>query len=137
MIRLPPRSTRTDTLFPYTTLFRSHLGDEVRDLREPLGPLQLAHRAAHAGGVGSRRVTGGGNLAQTVSNHDVSQSLSEHRVLDRPGGAREFDHLVERPADVGVLTAGVALEPERRQRALPAFPHLAASVRPAERRVGK
>src|SRR3546814_14127952 len=24
MIRLPPRSTRTDTLFPYTTLFRSY-----------------------------------------------------------------------------------------------------------------
>src|SRR3546814_17030416 len=30
MIRRPPRSTRTDTLFPYTTLFRSkgRLGDE-------------------------------------------------------------------------------------------------------------
>src|SRR3546814_1768297 len=26
MIRRPPRSTRTDTLFPYTTLFRSKLG---------------------------------------------------------------------------------------------------------------
>src|SRR3546814_165137 len=26
MIRLPPRSTRTDTLFPYTTLFRSSRG---------------------------------------------------------------------------------------------------------------
>src|SRR3546814_10472351 len=26
MIRLPPRSTRTDTLFPYTALFRSVLG---------------------------------------------------------------------------------------------------------------
>src|SRR3546814_10415512 len=25
-IRRPPRSTRTDTLFPYTTLFRSHGG---------------------------------------------------------------------------------------------------------------
>src|SRR3546814_2937146 len=25
MIRRPPRSTRTDTLFPYTTLFRSNL----------------------------------------------------------------------------------------------------------------
>src|SRR3546814_660680 len=24
MVRLPPRSTRTDTLFPYTTLFRSY-----------------------------------------------------------------------------------------------------------------
>src|SRR3546814_1611623 len=29
MIRRPPRSTRTDTLFPYTTLFRS-LGDRGR-----------------------------------------------------------------------------------------------------------
>src|SRR3546814_2268775 len=27
MIRRPPRSTRTDTLFPYTTLFRSHVSD--------------------------------------------------------------------------------------------------------------
>src|SRR3546814_13120169 len=27
MIRLPPESTRTDTLFPYTTLFRSTSGD--------------------------------------------------------------------------------------------------------------
>src|SRR3546814_16810748 len=27
MIRLPPRSTRTDTLFPYTTLFRSQIPD--------------------------------------------------------------------------------------------------------------
>src|SRR3546814_19427359 len=32
MIRRPPRSTRTDTLFPYTTLFRSHpLAGAVRD----------------------------------------------------------------------------------------------------------
>src|SRR3546814_9793518 len=29
MIRRPPRSTRTDTLFPYTTLFRSDDGDGV------------------------------------------------------------------------------------------------------------
>src|SRR3546814_16139664 len=31
MIRRPPRSTRTDTLFPYTTLFRSASGDPVRN----------------------------------------------------------------------------------------------------------
>src|SRR3546814_7430082 len=30
MIRRPPRSTRTDTLFPYTTLFRSLLQTEAR-----------------------------------------------------------------------------------------------------------
>src|SRR3546814_562923 len=29
MIRRPPRSTRTDTLFPYTTLFRSVLADDM------------------------------------------------------------------------------------------------------------
>src|SRR3546814_14443049 len=29
MIRLPPRSTRTDTLFPYTTLVRSQRGRAV------------------------------------------------------------------------------------------------------------
>src|SRR3546814_15841183 len=28
MIRRPPRSTLTDTLFPYTTLFRAHCGIE-------------------------------------------------------------------------------------------------------------
>src|SRR3546814_10440163 len=30
MIRRPPRSTRTDTLFPYTTLFRSRAGEVDR-----------------------------------------------------------------------------------------------------------
>src|SRR3546814_3921906 len=30
MIRRPPRSTRTDTLFPYTTLFRSLVGRRLR-----------------------------------------------------------------------------------------------------------
>src|SRR3546814_9972618 len=30
MTRRPPRSTRTDTLFPYTTLFRSPLGFHLR-----------------------------------------------------------------------------------------------------------
>src|SRR3546814_3952607 len=31
MIRRPPRSTRTDTLFPYTTLFRSDLDFLLRE----------------------------------------------------------------------------------------------------------
>src|SRR3546814_1511573 len=33
MIRRPPRSTRTDTLFPYTTLFRSWPRDPKRSAR--------------------------------------------------------------------------------------------------------
>src|SRR3546814_3157440 len=36
MIRRPPRSTRTDTLFPYTTLFRSRVGKRLRRLVDRL-----------------------------------------------------------------------------------------------------
>src|SRR3546814_9318385 len=35
MIRRPPRSTRTDTLFPYTTLFRSHRSSQAPVIGAP------------------------------------------------------------------------------------------------------
>src|SRR3546814_2386556 len=38
MIRRPPRSTRTDTRFPYTTLFRSRIIAPILDL-EPRGDI--------------------------------------------------------------------------------------------------
>src|SRR3546814_2190768 len=41
MIRRPPRSTRTDTLFPYTTLFRSGVSN-VQFLRESLNAQRKA-----------------------------------------------------------------------------------------------
>src|SRR3546814_7784224 len=45
MIRRPPRSTRTDTLFPYTTLFRS-----LEDLRDERAR-SVVHRGDVDGGV--------------------------------------------------------------------------------------
>src|SRR3546814_1108354 len=42
MIRRPPRSTRTDTRFPYTTLFRSHGGRSAPNE----GPVFCRHRRA-------------------------------------------------------------------------------------------
>src|SRR3546814_20324624 len=56
-IRRPPRSTRTDTLFPYTTLFRStlgalaHRGDLAREHPEGVAALglDLAHRLLISG----------------------------------------------------------------------------------------
>src|SRR3546814_1282239 len=46
MIRRPPRSTRTDTLFPYTTLFRSRLVQYEFRHRRGLGTCKCQHRAA-------------------------------------------------------------------------------------------
>src|SRR3546814_9684239 len=61
MIRRPPRSTRTDTLFPYTTLFRSGASDRApqrlcRDQRRR----DLRRRGGHERGLLSPfRVEGG------------------------------------------------------------------------------
>src|SRR3546814_2200167 len=46
MIRRPPRSTRTDTLFPYTTLFRSLEGNLLA-LVQPTQPGALDGRDVH------------------------------------------------------------------------------------------
>src|SRR3546814_3497171 len=65
MTRLPPRSTRTDTLFPYTTLFRS-------------SPRQ---RLPGAGHVVARR------LSDRGSGRDgplVGEALGEQQVLEDP-----------------------------------------------------
>src|SRR3546814_9859494 len=51
MIRRPPRSTRTDTLFPYTTLFRS----EDRPACELYGGSVGALPACGATGIGGGR----------------------------------------------------------------------------------
>src|SRR3546814_19096021 len=47
MIRRPPRSTRTDTLFPYTTLFRSVGGDPVDSRSDHQELPGEARRASH------------------------------------------------------------------------------------------
>src|SRR3546814_1783674 len=43
MVRRPPRSTRTDTLFPYTTLFRSIVVGEDADARLCLEGVAIDH----------------------------------------------------------------------------------------------
>src|SRR3546814_2872696 len=95
MIRRPPRSTRTDTLFPYTTLFRSgRLGDpavhilgeqhEVLDRR--LGP----DRDDHA--------TAGGELLDERPR-DVGCGRGHHDAVERrrlgPARIRSEEHTSE------------------------------------------
>src|SRR3546814_20235102 len=56
MIRRPPRSTRTDTLFPYTTLFRSPCGSitgapQIR-ASEVIAEIEASPRGAYTGAIG-------------------------------------------------------------------------------------
>src|SRR3546814_13180058 len=62
MIRRPPRSTRTDTLFPYTTLFRSGL-----DHRHQLGLLHLV--AGHI----ARAARGGKTATVAIAIEQIEQ----------------------------------------------------------------
>src|SRR3546814_14283314 len=60
MLRRPPRSTRTDTLFPYTTLFRSVVGGPFDGQRAAVQhDIRLAAGEAAAMG-GHQRGTGAG-----------------------------------------------------------------------------
>src|SRR3546814_3971296 len=72
MIRRPPRSTRTDTLFPYTTLFRS--ADEpinASRLHAGDGPFQYGRNGPleHARYESGRRIVGGSNCSARSEEH--------------------------------------------------------------------
>src|SRR3546814_2400963 len=60
MIRRPPRSTRTDTLFPYTTLFRSHAVEGFRDHDIELARLRVGQQLLNGGAQDHARPRDGG-----------------------------------------------------------------------------
>src|SRR3546814_4949553 len=73
MIRPPPRSTRTDTLFPYTTLFRS-----PRQHRDPRGPAQAAPAHFRVGAY--RGARGAEDLHRNRSEEHTSELQSLMRI---------------------------------------------------------
>src|SRR3546814_8496093 len=85
MIRRPPRSTRTDTLFPYTTLFRSGARPALRDRRVEdraraglAGGGELCQRAREDGRLVSRQ--------SLVVGADPRRALCRRPAGDRGGG---------------------------------------------------
>src|SRR3546814_10508559 len=60
MLRRPPRSTRTDTLFPYTTLFRSSIGSLGGGSTSTGGGSTSTGGGSTAGGGGSGVAVGVG-----------------------------------------------------------------------------
>src|SRR3546814_9102180 len=83
MIRRPPRSTRTDTLFPYTTLFRSAVLDRSQFAEHP-GPHR--DRAADPRGLCGRRgqrAARGGLFADRAQAGRSEEHTSELQSLMR------------------------------------------------------
>src|SRR3546814_5522067 len=100
MIRRPPRSTRTDTLFPYTTLFRS----KRAGLSRPAAPGRLADARRHhgvlpaccarsAGRVSGRTggtARGGCGAAVCGPRRCSGGARPRHGVLRGEGGMTQF-----------------------------------------------
>src|SRR3546814_4008749 len=91
MIRRPPRATRTDTLFPYTTLFRSRQGDRLAgacgtgDQPVPVAEFRLQEDLALAGR--QRRGRGDGladenGVHRVASAGDARDSRSEEHTSE-------------------------------------------------------
>src|SRR3546814_18337675 len=114
MIRRPPRSTRTDTLFPYTTLFRSRGGKDggapavANPAGEGLAELDLAlvDRAQALTDLLVPVDTGAPEVAQTVLEHPPSAVV---QLLGLDGRQHGVDLAVEHQA--GTEPAGPDLEP--------------------------
>src|SRR3546814_2033373 len=92
MIRRPPRSTRTDTLFPYTTLFRSQV--EVRD-RNSAVKAQAAPRRYRLKAGSELVETVGASAPAKISQPDLTQSLSWEQGLINFDRERSEEHTSE------------------------------------------
>src|SRR3546814_3512357 len=100
MIRRPPRSTRTDTLFPYTTLFRStesiaHPNFKKAFLRasarEAVASVQIDPRLPV---IPVRALKNGGTEAFTAKQREVANKLDKGEV-DMGEAQLEIEHYWE------------------------------------------
>src|SRR3546814_17812961 len=108
MIRRPPRSTRTDTLFPYTTLFRSC------EPRRAIGAAQLAiHVERH------------------IEHREKNRDLAEDRQVQQSHHDEQQQHERNRVSYEDEMIIGVKAPAERKEQ-----PH-EGQRRSEERRVGK
>src|SRR3546814_19635203 len=100
MIRRPPRSTRTDTLFPYTTLFRSQAGE-----------LPALMRIEEVAVAGPRMAPGRGarpTLQHELAAHELAIIFADRAFyrseagIGQIGGAGPFPDIAEHVAQAAL-----------------------------------
>src|SRR3546814_10194932 len=113
MIRPPPRCTRTDTLFPYTPLFRSLPARRAQVRRAAARRHRLRHRP-HRRADGLHRVDP--RRDRLPQDHDRAMPDDRRAVAD-PGQA------AGRGARGGAAEGGRLSDPRRSYKILDAMPH--------------
>src|SRR3546814_4920705 len=111
MIRRPPRSTRTDTLFPYTTLFRSRIVEHQ--------PRQNRHHHGCDVGRHGRHVDDRDRLAAGGQAEDLGDEFL-HRIRDQHAGeheARSEEHTSELQSLMRISYAVFCLKKKKQKQA--------------------
>src|SRR3546814_4398652 len=98
MIRRPPRSTRTDTLFPYTTLFRSSAGIALPAAVAAGSGGCIVRRRRRGGAFGARLLgrsggLGEGRLGQGHEQRGIQRS-TDHRFFRSEEHTSELQSLM-------------------------------------------
>src|SRR3546814_8092658 len=93
MIRRPPRSTRTDTLFPCTTLFRSSTGATVRwvEVKSMTGTLADRSVGLSRTQFDCARARGAAYWLYIVENATDTEQARVLRIQDPAGKARRSE----------------------------------------------
>src|SRR3546814_16329029 len=108
MIRRPPRSTRTDTLFPYTTLFRSQIAPQplAAPAAIPASQLEEHSRTILAAMIAAAKADGHiGAQERQLLDAEIAKTSNQ---ADRAW----FDAQLAKPSDP-VETAALAKTPEQ------------------------
>src|SRR3546814_18280169 len=96
MLRRPPRATRTDTLFPYTTLFRSQGQGRAATAADACTDL---HRPAVRTGAAVKAAT----LSRGERTRELLLDLAESAVLEKGYAATSIEELI---AAAGITKSG-------------------------------
>src|SRR3546814_5560197 len=121
MIRRPPRSTRSDPLFPYTTLFRNSRGDEL--MKALVYPLAVALALSMAAACSAQSTS----VAQSERDPDVIYVPTPQPVVDamlQMANVKEGDVLYDLGSGDGripitaasrhrVRAVGIDIDPQR------------------------
>src|SRR3546814_7211855 len=121
MIRRPPRSTRTDTLFPYTTLFRALLPvradrEAVRLVAQPLDieEHRIVRRQRELAPVGQIESLAPGVAVGALGDPDirkiVDHQIGEHRRHRRHLPLRTEETKSELQPIMSISYAGLSLQ---------------------------